>query len=109
MQWDVYAKSNATLVFLMGVKNLSNIVKNLSAFVLVDYYKRNFKYSKDDNITDLLYSPVNAENRIFFRLSNKVKSNQKIFLKIGYFDGKLFYRNYSLSGWKGYIGFEIKG
>ncbi len=29
MQWDVYAKSNATLVFLMGVKNLANIVKNL--------------------------------------------------------------------------------
>jgi len=29
MQWDVYAKSNATLVFLMGVKNLENIVKNL--------------------------------------------------------------------------------
>jgi len=29
MQWDVYAKSNATLVFLMGVKNLGNIVKNL--------------------------------------------------------------------------------
>jgi uroporphyrinogen III methyltransferase / synthase len=31
MQWDVYAKSNATLVFLMGVKNLENIVKNLIA------------------------------------------------------------------------------
>ncbi|MCF6246416.1 MAG: uroporphyrinogen-III C-methyltransferase [Desulfobacula sp.] len=31
MQWDVYAKSDATLVFLMGVKNLSNIVKNLVA------------------------------------------------------------------------------
>lgn len=31
MQWDVYAKSNATLVFLMGVKNLANIVKNLIA------------------------------------------------------------------------------
>ncbi|MBT6337973.1 MAG: uroporphyrinogen-III C-methyltransferase [Desulfobacula sp.] len=31
MQWDVYAKSNATLVFLMGVKNLKNIVKNLIA------------------------------------------------------------------------------
>ncbi len=29
MQWDVYAKSNATLVFFMGVKNLGNIVKNL--------------------------------------------------------------------------------
>lgn len=29
MQWDVYAKSNATLVFLMGVKNLENIVKHL--------------------------------------------------------------------------------
>ncbi|MEN8210930.1 MAG: uroporphyrinogen-III C-methyltransferase [Thermodesulfobacteriota bacterium] len=29
MQWDVYAKSNATLVFLMGVKNLANIAKNL--------------------------------------------------------------------------------
>ncbi len=31
MQWDVYAKSDATLVFLMGVKNLANIVKNLVA------------------------------------------------------------------------------
>ena len=31
MQWDVFAKSNATLVFLMGVKNLKNIVKNLVA------------------------------------------------------------------------------
>ena len=29
MQWDVYAKSNATLVFLMGVKNLENITRNL--------------------------------------------------------------------------------
>ncbi len=29
MQWDIFAKSNATLVFLMGVKNLANIVKNL--------------------------------------------------------------------------------
>ncbi len=29
MQWDVYAKSHATLVFLMGVKNLENIVTNL--------------------------------------------------------------------------------
>lgn len=29
MQWDIFAKSNATLVFLMGVKNLENIVRNL--------------------------------------------------------------------------------
>ncbi len=29
MQWDVYAKSNATLVFLMGVKNLTNITTKL--------------------------------------------------------------------------------
>jgi len=87
----------------------TNIVKNLSAFILVDYYKSNFKYQKNEYITELLYSPVNAENRIFFRLSNKVKPNQKIFIKIGYFDEKILYKNYALSGWKGYIGFEIKG
>jgi uroporphyrinogen III methyltransferase/synthase len=29
MQWDVFAKSDATLVFLMGVKNLNNIVTRL--------------------------------------------------------------------------------
>ncbi len=29
MQWDIFARSNATLVFLMGVKNLENIVSNL--------------------------------------------------------------------------------
>lgn len=31
MQWDVFARSDATLVFLMGVRNLANIVKNLMA------------------------------------------------------------------------------
>ena len=31
MQWDVFAKSDATLVFLMGVKNLNNIVTQLMA------------------------------------------------------------------------------
>lgn len=29
MQWDVFAKSNATLVFFMGVKNLPNIAQQL--------------------------------------------------------------------------------
>jgi uroporphyrinogen III methyltransferase/synthase len=29
MQWDVFAQSNATLVFFMGVKNLANIVEQL--------------------------------------------------------------------------------
>ncbi len=29
MQWDIFARSDATLVFLMGVKNLENIVTNL--------------------------------------------------------------------------------
>ncbi len=29
MQWDVFAKSDGTLVFLMGVKNLAHIVKKL--------------------------------------------------------------------------------
>ena len=29
MQWDVFARSDATLVFLMGVKNLKNIVTQL--------------------------------------------------------------------------------
>jgi len=86
-----------------------SIVKNLTAFILIDYYKRDFEYREVNDLTDLLYSPVNAENRIYFELSNTVKTNQKLYLKIGYFDEKLFYRDYSLSGWKGLIGFEIKG
>ncbi|MCF8091618.1 MAG: uroporphyrinogen-III C-methyltransferase [Desulfotignum sp.] len=31
MQWDIFARSDATLVFLMGVKNLENIVTQLIA------------------------------------------------------------------------------
>jgi uroporphyrinogen III methyltransferase / synthase len=31
MQWDIFARSDATLVFLMGVKNLENIVTQLVA------------------------------------------------------------------------------
>jgi len=86
-----------------------NIIKNLTAFILVDYYKRNLEHKKDEDITDVLYSPVHTENRIYFKVSHTVKTNQKIYLKVGYFDENLFYRDYSLSGWKSLIGYEIKG
>ena len=85
------------------------IIKNLTAFMLIDYYYRNLKYNSGNDVTELLYSPVNVENRFYFKLSNEVKLNQKVYLKIGYYDENLFYRDFSLTGWKGLIGFEIKG
>lgn len=87
----------------------TNIAKNVSIFFMVDYYKKNFKYQENEETEELLYSPVNFENRFYFKLSNALSSDKKIFLKIGYFDEQLFYRNFFLSGWKGYIGFEIRG
>jgi hypothetical protein len=86
-----------------------SIIKNISAFILIDYYKRDFEYQEGNDIVDILYSPVNAENRIYLKLSFTVKDNQKLYLKAGYFDEELFYRGFSLSGWKSLIGFEIKG
>jgi len=86
-----------------------SLAKGISVFLLADYYSRNFEYENSDDITELLYTPVNFENRVFIKFSNAVRNNQKIFIKIGYFDEQLFYRNYSISGWKGYIGFEIRG
>ena len=86
-----------------------NIKKNVAVFILIDYYKKNFEYENNEIAEEMLYSPVNAENRIYLKFSNSISKNKKVFFKIGYYDEQLFYRNYSLTGWKGYIGLEIKG
>lgn len=71
MQWDVFAKSNATLVFFMGVKNLHNIVQQL-----VDHGK-----DKNTPIALVRWGTTTKQQTVTGTLENIVERVKKAGLK----------------------------
>lgn len=81
-----------------------------SVFLLADYYTRKFTIknltSTDNN---LLYTPMNLENRIYLKLGYEINQSTEIFFKSGYFNESLYKNNLSFKGWNGMIGVEVGG
>lgn len=79
-----------------------------SVFLLADYYLRKFK-TKDFTLTEnnLLYTPMNLENRIYLKLGYEINQSTEIFFKSGYFNESLYKNNLSIKGWNGTIGVEV--
>lgn len=85
------------------------ISKNWSVFLLTDYYIRRFKlinpiYTE----SNLIYTPMNLENRIYIKIGFDISSTSEIFFKSGYFKENLYKNNMSFKGWNALIGFEIE-
>jgi len=78
-----------------------------SLFFLIDYYFRDFPQPERDNF-NLLYSPIENENRIYLNLEHNIRKKWSIFLKIGYIKDNLIYDNFSLSGLQSTVGLKIK-
>ncbi|MDP2208880.1 MAG: hypothetical protein Q8K98_08910 [Bacteroidota bacterium] len=81
-----------------------------SVFLLADYYTRKFK-TKDLTLTEnnLLYTPMNLENRIYLKLGYEINQSTEIFFKSGYFNESLYKNNLSIKGWSWMIGVEVGG
>lgn len=80
-----------------------------SIFFLADYYTRKFKLNNPTLAeSNLLYTPMNLENRIYLKLGYDIASTVEIFLKSGYFSESLYKDNLSLKGWNVMIGVEVE-
>ncbi|MBM4176801.1 MAG: hypothetical protein FJ213_11620 [Ignavibacteria bacterium] len=97
--------SYETLFRFIGGKILT---EDLTLMLLVDFYARKFSNENSQSkSSNLLYTPINLENRFYLKLSYDVDENWEIFSKAGYSKEYLYDRDLSLSGWSFSIGLSL--
>ncbi len=90
---------------LIAGKILTN---HLSAFLLVDYFIRNFNYSENAEIYSyLLYTSMNLDNRIYAKLGYEINNNVEVYIRSGYFRENLYGNKYTFNGWNALIGIDV--
>jgi hypothetical protein len=81
----------------------------LTILLLVDYYQRRFVLEQP-NISDinLLYSPMDMENRIYVKTVFTISDNSEFYIRFGY--GKESFRQqlFHLEGWRTVVGISFK-
>lgn len=86
------------------------LLPRFSAFVFANYYYRALKNRKDaQNASSFLYTPVNSENTIYLKLGYDLSSTIESYIKYGYANENLFYKEFSLKGWSLLFGIELNG
>lgn len=99
----VYPSYDQSLRLMVG----KTLISKLTAFVLVDFYIRDFEFKDNENYLDLTYNPINSENSVYLKIGYDIRKNFEFYLKTGYFDENLFYNDYSFSGWNLLLGIEL--
>ncbi len=82
--------------------------ENWSVFILTDYYFR--RYTIKENLINpyiSLYTPINEDNRIYFKIGYSISDNFETYFKTGYFRENL-YNNNSFAGWNVLLGFQVE-
>ncbi len=82
------------------------ILKNWTAFFLIDYYWSYFSFH-DDLDPSIYYIPFDNESRVDFKLERLVTKHLILYLKVGYFRDNLMLKNLSAKGWHTLLGFEV--
>ncbi len=97
--------SYEALIRFAGGKLLAT---DFTLLLLIDFYTRKFSYKnpKNEN-SNLLYTPINIENRFYLKLSYDADDHWEIFSKAGYSKEYLYDRDLSLSGWNISIGLSL--
>ncbi|MGE5499914.1 MAG: hypothetical protein ACM3Q2_17710 [Syntrophothermus sp.] len=86
------------------------LLSRFSAFIFVNYYYRGLKNRKDAKTAPIfLYTPVNSENTIYLKLGYDLSSTIESYIKYGYANENLFYKEFSLKGWSLLFGIELNG
>jgi len=85
------------------------LTKRLSLLLLVDYYYRRFNFGQK-GIADinLLYAPMDMENRIYFKTIYSLSDHKELYTRFGY--GKENFRQelFVLEGWRMIFGISFK-
>jgi len=91
------------LSFLFG-KMLSS---KWSLFFLINFSDNRFSLKDHPNL-NLLFYPLENENRAHLKLQYDLSTNRALYVKIGYLKDNLVGQNISLSGWQAVAGFRFK-
>jgi len=84
------------------------IFDNLSAFVLVDYYSRNYKLKMSAaDILPLLYSPIDQENNLYLKVEYDLSEMFSVYIRSGYSKENFFVNDLSYSGWTVLLGLSV--
>jgi hypothetical protein len=105
---------NSRLTSSLSYENMLRFVagkiisERWSAFVLVDYYSRNFKIKDAANNYDaLLYTAANYENRIYLKLAYDVTDALAVYFKSGYFKENISNDKFTFEGINILLGLEL--
>ncbi len=78
-----------------------------SAFLLSDFYFRKFSLNQSgENNLNLLYTPMDFENRIYLKVGYELNDFFELYIRTGYFKENLVSDKFSYSGWNALIGIE---
>jgi hypothetical protein len=78
----------------------------LSGLFLMDYYINQAKLIQQEDYL-LAYSPLENENKIYFKLERTLSKTKTIYLKSGYLNNSFKLEDFSIKGWIFVIGFEF--
>jgi hypothetical protein len=86
----------------------SIFLDNFSAFILVDYYRRQLNLNDKfiDGVSPL-YVPLNMENRVYLKLGYDLSEITELYIKTGYLRENLYDNKYTFSGWHVLAGIQI--
>ncbi len=85
-----------------------NLSEDFSLFILLDYYIKNLKLTKDfARVREIIYSPMNSENRFYVKLLYDLNENLGAYARYGYGKEILDYFDSYLEGWNLVLGLEL--
>lgn len=84
------------------------ILDDLSAFILIDYFSRNYELnSNSSNLLPLLYSPIDQENNLYIKVEYDLNETFSVYVRSGYSKENFFVNDLSISGWNVLLGLGI--
>jgi len=83
-------------------------LEHYSVFILADFYFRDFKLVTGKAGNELIYSPVNQENKYSFKFAYELNKNTELFFRSGYSKENVDYITSNIAGWSFTLGFELR-
>ncbi len=86
----------------------ANLSESLSVFLLLDLYLKNFILSENfTQVREIIYSPMNSENRFYVKLLYDLNENLGVYTRYGYGKEIIDYFDTYLEGWNLVAGLEL--
>ncbi len=83
------------------------IIPRWTLLFLSDFYFLKLPPVSPENL-ELVFTPVDTENRIYLKLDHDLEKNLSLYCKLGYLNEKIIFQNLSISGWQLTIGLHVE-